>query len=261
MPAASFLVAPWVETFPVRLFETDAHGVLSPAGLCDYLQEAAGNHAHSLGFSVAQLLQKGLTWVLSRFRLRIERLPAAGETVRVRTWPAGAEKLFARRDFEVLDGEGARIAAATSAWLILDISARRPVRIQTVFDPPDASRTPRALDLGFEKVPLPDAFDREIPVLVRLSDLDANAHANNARIAGWIVEGIGRDEWERGSLRELDIDFLAEAMAGDAVDSRAAARPGGQFLHSLVRRGDGKEIARACTTWVERAGENRRSGS
>lgn len=261
MPSASFPVAPWEETFPVRQHETDAHGVLSPGGLCDYLQEAAGNHAHSLGFSVAQLLQKGLTWVLSRFRLRIERLPAAGETARVRTWPAGAEKLFALRDFEVLDGQDVRIAAATSAWLILDTAARRPVRIQSVFEPPDALRTPRALDLGFDRLPLPDAFDRETPVRVRLSDLDANAHANNARIAEWIVEGIGRDEWERGSLRELDIDFLAEAMAGDAVGSRASARPGGQFLHSLVRGGDGKEIARARTTWESRTAADRRSGS
>src|SRR5512136_2711812 len=115
----------WSETFPVRLIEIDAHGTLAVGALCDYLQEAAGNHAGSLGLSVASLMERHLTWVLSRLRLRIERQPAAGERLEVRTWPTGVERLFALRDFEVLDEQGHRVAAAVSAWLIIDTAARR----------------------------------------------------------------------------------------------------------------------------------------
>jgi acyl-ACP thioesterase len=85
-----------------------------------------------------------------------------------------------------------------------------------------------------------------------LSDLDANAHANNARIAEWVVEGVGRDVWQSSFVRGLDVDFLAEALHGDAVSSRAAAMPDGQFSHSLVRSADGREIARARTRWEPR---------
>lgn len=242
----------WAGEFPVRLYETDGSGSLAVGSLCDYLQEAAGNHAGLLGVSVGQLMQRGLTWVLARFRVRIDRLPAAGELIRVRTWPTGAEKLFALRDFEVTDAAGGRIAAALSAWLIIDISTRRPVRIQSVFDPPEASRTPRALDAGIDKLPVLESAEREAPVIVRLSDLDANTHANNARIAEWIVEGVGRETWTGNVIRGLDIDFLAEALHADAMSSRAGRACDGQVLHSLVRDGDGREIARARTLWETR---------
>ncbi len=242
----------WSETFPVRLIEIDAHGTLAVGALCDYLQEAAGNHAGAFGVSVASLMERHLTWILSRLRLRIDRLPAAGERLEVRTWPTGVERLFALRDFEVLDAQGCRIATALSAWLILDTAARRPVRIQSVFDPPGIGETTRALNVGIEKLPAFERADRETPVLVRLSDLDTNDHANNARIAEWVVEGVGRDVWQRSHIRGLDIDFLAESLHGDAVSSRASALPDGQFLHSLVRSGDGREIARARTRWGPR---------
>ena len=244
--------AVWIETATVRLIEIDAHGTLAVGALCDFLQEAAGNHAGALGVAVWHLQERHLTWVLSRLRLRIDRLPSAGERLEVRTWPTGAERLFALRDFEVLDAQGRRIAAAVSAWLILDISARRPVRIQSVFDPPGIGEASRSLDAGTEKLPALEGADRETPVIVRLSDLDANLHANNARIAEWIVEGVGRDAWQGSLLRGLDVDFMAEAMHGDTIVSRSRADGEGGHLHSLVRGGDGREIARGRTWWMPR---------
>ena len=86
----------------------------------------------------------------------------------------------------------------------------------------------------------------------RLADLDANAHANNARISEWIVESVGRDHFLGSSLAALDVDFLAEALQGDSLASRAAPLPGGAFRHSLVRPADGREIARAATQWRAR---------
>jgi medium-chain acyl-[acyl-carrier-protein] hydrolase len=212
----------WSETVSVRLIETDANGTLAVGALCDFLQEAAGNHVESLGIAVHHLREQHLMWLLSL------------------------------RDFEVIDAQGRMIAAALSAWLILDMAAHRPVRLQSVFDPPGIGEATRALDAGIEKLPALDSADRDSPLIVRLSDLDANAHANNARIAEWVIEGVGRDVWQRSVIRGLDVDFLAEALHGDTVSSRAAAMPEGQFLHSLVRSGDGREIARARTRWETR---------
>ena len=78
--------AVWEETFRTRAYEVDAGGAASPLTLCNWLQEAAGNHANALGWSVDALAPKGLTWVLSRLHLEIGRLPAWKEVVRVATW-------------------------------------------------------------------------------------------------------------------------------------------------------------------------------
>ncbi|MCX7040328.1 MAG: thioesterase [Spirochaetes bacterium] len=250
----------WTGEFPVRLYETDGSGSLAVGSLCDYLQEAAGNHAGALGVSVSQLMERNLTWVLARLRLRIERLPGAGERLQVRTWPSGVERLFALRDFRVLDAGsvldagGGLIASALSAWLVIDTATRRPVRTQSVFDPPNAA-IPRALDVGVEKLterlPTDGQVARETTIVVRLSDLDANEHVNNARIAEWVVEGAGPETLRQSRISSLDIDFLAETRHGDTVISRAADIPGG-YSHLLFRPEDDREIARARSQWEPR---------
>lgn len=246
----------WTGEFPVRLYETDGYGSLAVGSLCDYLQEAAGSHAGVFGVSVSHLMERDLTWVLARLRLRVQRLPSAGERLQVRTWPSGVERLFALRDFQVLDADGAVVASALSAWLIINTATRRPARLQSVFDPPDAG-VPHALEIGVEKLPEDARAGRETSIVVRLSDLDANEHVNNARIAEWIVEGAGPEIFRLSRLSALDIDFLAETRHGDTVVSRAAALPGGGCSHVLSRPNDGREIARARTQWEPRGSAGR----
>jgi len=48
--------------------------------------------------------------------------------ITLRTWPKTIQqKLFFIRDYEVLNASGKRIAAATSAWLVIDAAIRRMV--------------------------------------------------------------------------------------------------------------------------------------
>jgi hypothetical protein len=47
----------------------------------------------------------------------------------------------------------------------------------------------------------------------------------------------------------LDVAFRREAVRGDVVVARTAPPPGepGRLVHTLVRAGDGEELARAVT--------------
>ena len=240
----------WTEQFTVRAYETDANGTLAVRSLCDFLQEAAGNHARSYGVSVDQLLDKGLTWILSRLRLKIERLPVNGERLTIRTWPAGVERLFALRDFIVSDAEDNVIAAAISAWLILDTRSKRPVRVQTQFVPPAAAR-PRALAAHFEKLPVAETPDLEQEITIRWSDLDVNRHVNNSRYAEWAVEGAAVSPGLRGQLARLDIDFVAETQHPGSVLVRSRQLDGDplRMSHVIVRSEDRGETARVRTEW------------
>ena len=121
-----------------------------------------------------------------------------------------------------------------------------------MFDPPGVCEAHRSLEVDIDKLPALEDAGRETPVVVRLSDPDANGHANNARIAEWIVEGVGRDSWQGSRIRGLDVDFMAEALHGDTIVSRSRADGEGGHLHSLVRGGDGREIARGRTWWTPR---------
>ncbi len=58
----------------------------------------------------------------------MKRYPAWNERIKLETWPSGAERLFALRDFRVMDSEGEVIGMASTAWLILDIDTHRLIR-------------------------------------------------------------------------------------------------------------------------------------
>jgi acyl-ACP thioesterase len=241
----------WTESFTVRVFETGANGTLAVRGLCDFLQEAAGNHARALGVSVEELLRKDLTWVLSRLRMQVHRLPVNGQQVTVRTWPSGIDRLFAFRDFTVSDAQGRTTCSAVSAWLILDTRSRRPVRVQGIFNSPDTRNIPRAFAADLEKLPGCAEAENEISLSVRWSDLDVNRHVNNSRYAEWVVEGVAGVAREPGVLTRLDIDFLAETQHPGTVRVRARhdTSDPSRVAHTITRAEDGVEVARARTEW------------
>lgn len=76
----------------VRYGEVGADGVVTLSALANWLQEAAGQSASTLGFGEETLSSMGLTWILTRLVLRIRRLPASGEAIRVHTWPSTLDR-------------------------------------------------------------------------------------------------------------------------------------------------------------------------
>ena len=54
--------------FAVHSFDADAFGLLAPAALAGYLQEAAGRSADGLGFGLAELGRRGAHQTPPAFR-------------------------------------------------------------------------------------------------------------------------------------------------------------------------------------------------
>ena len=246
-PASGPLVH--TESFVVRVFETDANAALSPRSLCDFLQEAADRHVVLLGVTVEKLQERSLTWLLSRLRMRIQRLPTKGETLTIQTWHAGIDRLFSLRDFQVADEVGAPVASAVTAWLAFDLAARKPVRVQGVFDGGETSPRPRAMADRLDRLPGSRPPLEERSISVRWSDLDINRHVNNSRYAEWLVEGAEAELRDHSLLRGLDLDFLAETRAGGGVVVRSSRGSAGTLEHTIVRGEDGVEVARGRTLW------------
>jgi acyl-ACP thioesterase len=76
---------------------------------------------------------------------------------------------------------------------------------------------------------------------------------NNVSFVEWVLESVPSAVLNTAVPVEFEINFLAEAFYEDHV--RAACHPQNQqhseFLHSLTRWQDGRELARARTVWQE----------
>jgi medium-chain acyl-[acyl-carrier-protein] hydrolase len=236
--------------FPVFTFNVDFEGKARLTYLLDLLQEAAREHAALLKVSIFDLQAKGLTWVLSRYHVRVSRYPAMGETVEVRTWPSGKKGVFALRDFEVRDAAGGPLLEATTSWLIISLDTKQPVRMDTVFlDERMLDR--RAIADDFERLPSPPRADREATFRVLDRDLDFNRHVNNVVYVHWAIEGMPEGVLRTRRPTELEVVYKAEAFYGEEVLARVHLpdAPDGAFLHAIVRPSDGVELARLRSSW------------
>lgn len=238
------------KTFAIRSYEVDAHGLVRPTAILNYLQEAAGDHSKILGVSVRDLIPHGLTWVLSRTHLSLCGTAHSREELRVRTWPSSREGRFSCREFEVTGSDGRPVALATCSFAVLDLATRRPVAIGERL--PSYPLLPRrALADDFKSLPRLVDAEAELTFRVGRGDLDINRHANNVAYADWALETVPAEVADRCFLTGLEIAYRAEVFYGQTVVARCGALSGGEepvFLHQ-VSRADGAELTRLVSCW------------
>ena len=241
-------------TFAVRTYECDPRGRLRLEALLDYFQDSAAEHAEKLGAGVTDLIRRNLTWVLSRYHVRVFRYPGWKESVELATWPCLNQGLFALREFELRDGRGSLLAAASSSWMLIDLKTKRPV-------PPGERLGPylrdprRAVESGFEPLPVVGAAEIERSFRVRLSDLDWNKHVNHVVTIAWALETPAPDFLEKHEAAEIEVDFRGQAFFGDSTLCRMELITSGRdplSLIQIVRENDGRELARLRILWRAR---------
>lgn len=244
------------DTYRVRAYELGPDAKVRTSSLCNYLQETAGVHADALNIGVGKLLETGLTWVLARFQVRFHAFPALGEELTVVTWPSAVERLQCRRDFQMRDAAGQAVCEAVSWWVVVDVAARRVVRIPEVIAELHPIEKDFALDVPPSRLPAPEAWTNEHHFPVRLSDIDVNQHVNNVHYIQWAIESaqptLDTTDFARPSY--LEIVYKSECVYGDTVFTRTSAQEDApdSRLHLLIRRapnGEEREAARVLTVW------------
>lgn len=247
---------PFVFSHIVRTFETDARGLMTVSSLLNVLQYGAGKHAELLGWSVRELHNSGKTWVLQRFTVEIDTLPADGATITLTTYPSGSDKLLAYRDYKVEDATGKVLILATSAWVILDLQARRVTPIPDTVTAISTSFGPKLMPQPKTRLRewQPDQGE-EAPIFrVRRHDMDLNGHLTNVTYAEWGLEAVPETIFRKGHLKHIDIVFKAESFYNDRIASHlqpvAADESGAvSFRHLLRREYDQKITALMETSW------------
>jgi len=240
----------------VRPHEASFGDRAQPHAILDYLQDAAFLHSIQEGFSVRDLFPRGLTWVMSRYHLEIDREPRVGELISVRTWYTGRSRQFYLRDFAVDREDGLPAVRATSSWLVLDLATRRPWTGGDVLG--GMSPLPgRSIDDDFSPLPAleggGETAEGAWTFHVRPGDVDLNRHVNHVQYVQWALDTAPGGVKDSSRPVSLEVGFRGEAFLGDTVRAYSAPGEDGSLLHRLDRVSDGRELARLRTRWVRRS--------
>ena len=205
--------------YHLRTSDFDMRNRILPASVLDLFQDAAGEHAKTLGIGYYDLLPENKCWMILRSRYEVVKQPKIFSSVIVKTWPIESRRIEFDRDYVVTDTEGNILIKGTSSWAILDVFNRdRPSLVMAKdFDLGiDEYIEERALEGKFER--LAPKFQADgAPAITRsgYTDIDTNGHVNNIKYANFILNALNLPaDKEISSFR---IDYLREMMSGAEI--------------------------------------------
>lgn len=202
----------------IQCYETDASWRLKPASFMNFAQEAAGNHAVYLGFGYDDLIASNTAWILSRVHVEFVDTPKWKEDITLTTWHKGLNRLFFLRDFILTDKEGRTRVKATTSWLVLNLETRRLVRDPKLMEDGTVCME-NVIETPADKVQMPKDIEavHVMDHVVAYSDVDMNAHTNNAMYMQWAMDAVDYDIASTMPVREFTINFNHETKPGDIV--------------------------------------------
>jgi len=237
------------EDYRITSYLVNIRGEAGLYGLLNLIQDSGWQHATSIGLDYAG---KGMSWVFTRQKLKIERWPAWNEIVSIRTWlrPAG-DSPFVFRDYELFVREK-KFAECTSSFTLIDSNTRKVAKPD--WGPLEKHwRQAGALSLQPGKIPPLENPENLCEFEVRDSDLDLNNHVNNTRYAQWILDAGSLERREVGVIKEYEINFLAETLKGDLIGIERSKGDGGPELFFGGRRQSDNKVVFVAKVGIQSA--------
>ena len=225
----------YTQKINIPCYDTDASWRLKPASFMNYAQEAAGNHAVFLGFGYDDLIASNTAWILSRVHVEFPDAPRWRDEITLTTWHKGLNRLFFLRDFVLTDNEGREKVKATTSWLVLNLETRRLVRDPKLMEEGTVC-TENVIETPADKVQMPKDVEAEhvMDHVVAYSDVDMNAHTNNAMYMQWAMDAVDYDIASTRAVKEFTINFNHEIKPGNTVSLFKTKVEDGGNLHVFV---------------------------
>ena len=205
----------YTQDYYIDTIDVDRFGRLKTSSILYLAQEVATKHCSILQADYDTLARKNLFWAVTRHKVRINRLPRRGETIRIETWPMPTTRVAYPRNMVIYDEAGEECIRLISIWVLMDAEKR------TMVLPGDADVAVEGIlrggeldsPLGIPAKDLKNTADRR----VCFTDLDRNGHMNNTRYLDWASDLMHSDFHRESTPREISICYFSEALEGQEM--------------------------------------------
>lgn len=208
-------------------------------------QDMASRHAMFMGIDDFSLLEKdNALWVVSKTKVKINKLPLWNDNITLRTWPLGAEGVRCNRCYQIIK-DGEVLINAITEWVIIDATSRTLRKIETTSYPNDVEWIQeKSIEEKFRR--FKDNFTEEDFVykrLVRSGDIDVTHHTNNVTYITMLLDTFSVKELESMSLKDIEVSYLNESLEGETLSIYRKEREDG--IYFSIKKEDGKVVLMA----------------
>lgn len=241
------------KSYTVKVYECDQNSTLRFSSLFNLFQDMADLHSHEMGLGYDYCLDHGIGWVGASYAVKINRMPKFAETYTIETWPSAKTSISGIREFVATTETGERLFYASSQWVLVNLSTKRPIRIDD--NVINYSLIPeRVIDTTFPAIALPEQIDFTQTFPVRFDEVDINKHVNNAIYPAWASESVPRSFRQTHTITAADIAFKKPATYSDDICIETQISETGinetETLHVIKSNNDAKNVfARIRLKW------------
>ncbi len=236
-------------SYPLQPSDFNQAGVLRPYVLLKCLEDIAVKNASDNHFGVEEVVHQQVAWVLLKYAMEFTDYPQGIRGLIIETESRGVNRLFATRDFVIKDDTGRQLGRASSIWTVIDLSTKRMLNPQDVFQGCLPNIQKRPDDLKHAKIPTIGDAAVATTFAVQESDIDRNQHVNNCTYINWAFGCLDEDFLQGKKLKTLDINFKKEVLQDESVVSLAQACEMNS-THCIRHATTGEELCLMGAQWV-----------
>ena len=193
--------------YTLRYGDLNRKGNIRLGAILDVLQDVAGRHSSSLGYSSEFLYSKSIAWLLQGWRVRVLSALNYETPVTIKTGIMNVKRFTSERKYEMWQNGELKVIA-TADWFTVDIDKLKPIIVPKEILENYESINEESNDLPFIKLrpEVETEFVKELKVEDR--DLDQNQHVNNAKSAEILSDGL----FDSSVLSEILITYRKAVM-------------------------------------------------
>lgn len=227
------------EFFTVRYTDVNRLNHLTLKSLVTYFQEVAGRHSQLAGYSVNDIPNTHVTWLLINWKVKMFSHPHVNESLKVSTWARDFEKCYSYRDFEVFDTNGKLIAIASSKWVLVNTNTKKLSNITPEIISAYGLLNKNVFDANFtflSKLVIENsvlAFSYNI----QRRDIDTNGHVNNLHYIDYAFEALPEEVYNNHEFNNIEILYKKEIKYPNKINCYYYELNGEHII--LIKSSDG----------------------
>ncbi len=208
----------------IPCYSADRYDRLKVSALLRLQQEVGEKHIFHFGTTSEMLRDRyGVAFIITKSRIKVNRLPGSEEPVRLTTWCSSLKGIRFMRNYTLKTPDGEVLTESKAEVIMINLKDRTIVRPKDVdYFKNYLYNSELANSCGDPKKIDAMCTGEEYERTIRFSDIDYNGHMNNTVYADIMFDFLP-SEFREKAPKEVAINFKNELLEGETMDVFADA--------------------------------------